>query len=189
MESWQKDIETLTAYVHHFKTVAKWYAFDNDTLAIPNFVKGLWDVHATTAKIYKKDLQTLSEAIRLVEKWNAVQNLPAWWHPSWAAWCLMMIVALFVDVLPLLWCTMFKLWWIHSLFTRLPQQDPSPRNTMQLRQISFKVIIHPHPKGQITLHPLWAQTWETSPPITIMLQFPLGQEQQQLQKAHIALPI
>ena len=42
----QKDL-TLAAYVHHFKTAAKWWAFDNDTAVIGIFVKGLWDEHTT----------------------------------------------------------------------------------------------------------------------------------------------
>ena len=33
---------------------------------------------------------------------------------------------------------------------------------MPLRLVLFKATIYPHPKEQITLHPLWAQTWETS---------------------------
>ena len=49
--------------------------FDNDTLAICIFVKGLWCVHTTTAKIYEKDLQTLYEVIRIVKKFNAAQQL------------------------------------------------------------------------------------------------------------------
>ena len=32
---------------------------------------------------------------------------------------------------------------------------------MPPRQISFKAAIYPHLKGQITLHLLWSQTWET----------------------------
>ena len=59
MEIQQKDIETLAAYVHCFKTAAKWYAFDNDTGAIGIFVKGLLDVYTTRAKMYEKDPQTL----------------------------------------------------------------------------------------------------------------------------------
>ena len=54
----QKGNETLAAYVHHFKTTAKCCTFDNDTVAICIFVKGLWDAHTTRAKIakiYKKD--------------------------------------------------------------------------------------------------------------------------------------
>ena len=56
MEIQEKDNETLTAHIHCFKTVAKGCAFDNDTVAIHIFVKGLWDEHTTTAKIYKQTL-------------------------------------------------------------------------------------------------------------------------------------
>ena len=55
MEMQQEDDETIAAYVHGFKTAAKASAFANDTVAIYIFVKGLWDVHTTAAKIYKKD--------------------------------------------------------------------------------------------------------------------------------------
>ena len=41
MEIQQKDSETYAAYIHYLKTAAKWYAFDNDTVAIHTFVKGL----------------------------------------------------------------------------------------------------------------------------------------------------
>ena len=41
METQQKDSETLAAYIHHFKTAAKQCAFDNDTVAICIFAKGL----------------------------------------------------------------------------------------------------------------------------------------------------
>ena len=41
MEIQQRDNETLVAYIHHFKTAAKQCAFDNDTVAICIFVKGL----------------------------------------------------------------------------------------------------------------------------------------------------
>ena len=41
MEIQQKDNETLAAYIHHFKTTAKLWAFGNDTVAIHIFVKGL----------------------------------------------------------------------------------------------------------------------------------------------------
>ena len=91
--------------------------------------------------------------------------------------------------LPLPWCPVIQLWWIQPLCTRLPQQDSSIRNTMSPRQVSFKTTVHPLLKGLITLHPLWAQTWETYQPITIIMPFPQQQEQQQFQKAHIMLPI
>ena len=58
MEIQLKDSETLAAYIHHLKTAAKQCTFDNDTVVICIFVKGLWDVHTTTAKIYEKDPQT-----------------------------------------------------------------------------------------------------------------------------------
>ena len=32
---------------------------------------------------------------------------------------------------------------------------------MPPQHFSFQAIIHPHSKGQITIHPLWTQTWET----------------------------
>ena len=55
-------------------------------------------------------------------------------------------------------------------------------------QVLFQAMIHQHTKGQITIHPIWAQAWETFQPITITLLFPPQQEQQQIQ-AHIMLPI
>ena len=33
-------------------------------------------------------------------------------------------------------------------------------------------MIHPCPKGQITLYPIWAQTWETFHPVTIITPVP-----------------
>ena len=42
MEIQQKNNETLAAYIHHFKTEAKWCTFDIDTVKIHIFVKGLW---------------------------------------------------------------------------------------------------------------------------------------------------
>ena len=51
-------------------------------MAIHIFVKGLWDVHTTTAKIYEKDPQTLSEVMTVVEKSNAAQQLTAILTPS-----------------------------------------------------------------------------------------------------------
>ena len=41
MKIQQKDNETLAAYIHHFKTAAKQCAFDNDSVAIHIFDKGL----------------------------------------------------------------------------------------------------------------------------------------------------
>ena len=77
MEIQQKDNETLAAYVHCLKTAAKECSFDNDTVVIHIFVKVLQDADTTTAKIYEKDSQTLSEVIRTVEKSYAAQQLTA----------------------------------------------------------------------------------------------------------------
>ena len=82
MQIQQKDNETLTAYMQCFKTSAKQCAFDNDTAAICIFVKGLWDVHTTTNKIYERDPQTLAEVIRLVEKLNAAHQLASRQKPK-----------------------------------------------------------------------------------------------------------
>ena len=60
MEIQQKDSETLAVYIHHFKTVSKQCAFDNDTVAICIFVKGLRDAATIGSKIYEKDPQTLA---------------------------------------------------------------------------------------------------------------------------------
>ena len=60
MEIQQKDNETLAAYIHCFKTAAKQYTFDNDTVTICFFVKGLWDAYTTTTKMDEKDPQTLA---------------------------------------------------------------------------------------------------------------------------------
>ena len=57
-------------------------AFDNATVAICIYVKGLWDTHTTAAKIYEKDTQTLAEVIRLIEKLNAAQQLTTTLTPS-----------------------------------------------------------------------------------------------------------
>ena len=74
MEIQQKNNETLAAYIHHFKTAVKQCAFNNDTVVVCIFVKGLQDApHTTAAKIYEKDPQTLAEVIRLVEKLNAAK--------------------------------------------------------------------------------------------------------------------
>ena len=77
VEIQQKDNETIAAYIHYFKTTAKWCTFDNDTVAIHIFVKGHGDAPTIAPKIYEKDPQTLAEIIRLVEKLNAAHQLTA----------------------------------------------------------------------------------------------------------------
>ena len=51
------------------------------TVAIGIFVNLFWDAHTTTAKIYEKDPQTLSDVIQIVEKFNATQQLTAMLTP------------------------------------------------------------------------------------------------------------
>ena len=77
MEIQQKGNWILAAYAHSFKMEAK----RCDTVAICIFVKGLWDTCNITGKVYKKDLQTLSEVIKLVEKLNTAQQVTATLSP------------------------------------------------------------------------------------------------------------
>ena len=74
MEIQQKDNETPAAYIHCFKTAAKWCAFDNDTVANHIFIKGLWDVHTTAAEIYKKGPPNCVWCHKICWKLNAAQN-------------------------------------------------------------------------------------------------------------------
>ena len=55
VEIQQKDNEFLAAYIHHFKTATKQCAFDNDTMAIHIFVKGLRESPTVASTIYEKD--------------------------------------------------------------------------------------------------------------------------------------
>ena len=82
MEIQQKDNETRNAYVNCFKTAAKQCTFNNNTAAIHIFVEEHWNAHTNAAKIYKKDPQTLSKVIWLVDKFNAAQQLTATMTPS-----------------------------------------------------------------------------------------------------------
>ena len=60
---------------------------------------------------------------------------------------------------------------------------------MAPRQISFKALIYPNPKGQITLHLLRSQTWgDFSVGHSPTAAIPTMQQEQQFQKAHISAP-
>ena len=89
--------ETLATYIHHFKTAAKWGAFDNDTVAICIFIKGLRDASTIASKIYEKDPQTLAEVIRLIEKLSAAHQLAITHLLLQSEWCQVMISVLSVD--------------------------------------------------------------------------------------------
>ena len=71
MEIQQKDNVTFAGYIHHFKMQLSNVLLTMTLWQFKIFVKGLWDAHTTTAKIDRKDPQTLAESIRLVEKLNA----------------------------------------------------------------------------------------------------------------------
>ena len=66
----QTDKESLATYVQRLK----WEA-NNDAATIRIFLKGLKDAHTTATKVYEKGPQTLSEAIKEVEKLQAAQQI------------------------------------------------------------------------------------------------------------------
>ena len=77
MEIQQKEKESLTAYIHHFKRQAKRCNFMNNAATIRIFVKGLKNAHNLAACIYEKGPQTLTDVISEVEKLHAAQQLTA----------------------------------------------------------------------------------------------------------------
>ena len=110
-------------------------------------------MHTTTAKIYENDPQTLAKVIRLVKILNAAQQLTTMLTPT--------MVSMMSNDERCFVCGQ----------KGLPQQDSSLRNTMAPRQILFKASIYPHLKGQITLHLLWSQTWQTFQQVTVPMLF------------------
>ena len=75
MDIQQTDKESLATYVHRFKREANRCKFNNYTATIRIFLKGLQNAHTIATKVYEKDPQTLSEAIKEVEKLQAVQQI------------------------------------------------------------------------------------------------------------------
>ena len=75
MDIQQTDKESLATYVHRFKREANRCKFDNDATTIRIFLKGLKNAHVIATKVYEKGPQTLTEAIREVEKLQAAQQL------------------------------------------------------------------------------------------------------------------
>ena len=75
MDIQQTDKESLATYVHRFKWEANRCKFNNDAATIRIFLKGLKNVHTIATKVYEKGPQTLSEAIREVEKLQAAQQI------------------------------------------------------------------------------------------------------------------
>ena len=81
MEIQQKDNETLMAMSTTLKQQVSNVPLTM-TLQPSVFFKGPWEVHTIAAKIYKKDPQTLSEVIRIAEKFNAAKQLATMLTPS-----------------------------------------------------------------------------------------------------------
>ena len=74
--------ESLATYMHQFKMEAKYCNFTNDAATIRILLKGLRNADSLAARIYKKDPQTLKDAITEVEKHNAAQQITATILPS-----------------------------------------------------------------------------------------------------------
>ena len=75
MDIQQTDKESLATYVHRFKWEANRCKFNNDATTIRIFLKGLKNAHTIATKVYEKGPQTLSEAIKEVEKLQAAQQI------------------------------------------------------------------------------------------------------------------
>ena len=75
MDIQQTDKESLATYVHRFKWEASRCKFNNDAATIRIFLKGLKNAHTIATKVYKKGPQTLTEAIKEVEKLQATQQI------------------------------------------------------------------------------------------------------------------
>ena len=82
MDIQQKNKESLTSYIHHFKREVKRCNFTNNTATIRIFVKGLKEAHTLATRIYEKGQQTLTDAMSEVEKLQATQQLTATLIPS-----------------------------------------------------------------------------------------------------------
>ena len=75
MDIQQTDKESLATYVHRFKQEASRCKFNNDAATIRIFLKRLKNAHTIVTKVYEKGPQTLSEAIKEVEKLQAAQQI------------------------------------------------------------------------------------------------------------------
>ena len=82
MDIQQTDKESLAIYVHKFKQEASRCKFNNDTTTIRIFLKGLKNAHTIATKVYKKGPQTLTEAIKEVEKLQAAQQITSTLLPT-----------------------------------------------------------------------------------------------------------
>ena len=82
MDIQQTDKESLATYVHRFKHEVNRCKFNNDASTIRIFLKGLKNAHTIATKVYEKGPQTLSEAIKEVEKLQAAQQITSTLLPT-----------------------------------------------------------------------------------------------------------
>ena len=82
MDIQQTDKESLVTYVHRFKWEASRCKFNNDATTIRNFLRGLKNAHTIVTKVYEKGPQTLTEAIKEVEKLQAAQQITSTLLPT-----------------------------------------------------------------------------------------------------------
>ena len=82
MDIQQTDKESLATYVHRFKWEASRCKFNNDATTIRIFLKGLKNAHSIATQIYEKGPQTLTEAIKEVEKLQAAQQITSTLLPT-----------------------------------------------------------------------------------------------------------
>ena len=82
MDIQQKEKESLAANIHHFKREASRCKFDNDTTSIRIYIKGLKIAHTLATRVYEKGPQRLADALREVEKLQAVQQLTSTLLPT-----------------------------------------------------------------------------------------------------------
>ena len=127
-----------------------------------------------TSKIYEKDPQTLAEAIRLIEKLSAANQLTATLLLLQSVYCLVMVSVLSVDRQVILATTalMPSVMAVINLAT-LPRTAPTRflhQEHHHQGKISFKTSLHPQTEGQITLL-LWSQTYETLQQTSVLSPF------------------
>ena len=82
MDIQQTDKESLATYVHTFKRAGSRCKFSNKATTIRIFLKGLKNVHTIATKVYEKGPQTLTEAIKEVEKLQATQQITSTLLPT-----------------------------------------------------------------------------------------------------------
>ena len=82
MDIQQTDKESLATYVHRLKWEASRCKFNNDAITIRIFLKGLKNAHTIDTKVYEKGPQTLTDAIKEVEKLQAAQQITSTLLPT-----------------------------------------------------------------------------------------------------------